>query len=305
MTLSSTRKDKDSARLILWIELSCDEIKAPSAHSPLFRRSCLSALSSDQCAFHSPLGRDELDFVVAIGLSARISSTCLWKKTRKTTHVQLLYKLQVKLRLCWIGVEVSSLTSRPFPNSLPPQTAFDNFKTSVNASLKSTSDYFDNLKKNIATHDADFNQNASEFFKTTFDNANYALHELKENTEKLPGQVDAANKQHLEDVKVSLAKLGDQVDQLKTQAGNYDAKFNSDLPGQVEEANQDHLEEVKASLAKLKDQLEHLKTQAADYDHKFNSNVAHFFSQQKQHIHDHLQHAKEHLNAVFRHHSSA
>ncbi|CAK4673802.1 hypothetical protein AeMF1_000221 [Aphanomyces euteiches] len=132
-----------------------------------------------------------------------------------------------------------------------PQTAFDNFKTSVNASLKSTSDYLDNLKKNIATHDADFNQNASEFFKTTFDNTNHALHELKENTEKLPGQVDAANKQHLEDVKVSLAKLGDQVDQLKTQAGNYDAKFNSDVGHFFNEQKQhidEHLHQAKEHL---------------------------------------------------------
>ncbi|KAH9138121.1 hypothetical protein LEN26_005436 [Aphanomyces euteiches] len=132
------------------------------------------------------------------------------------------------------------------------QTAFDYFKTSVNESIKSTSDYLTNLNKNIAAHDAEFNHKASEFF-----------HDI----------------------------------------------VGEDQPciprGQVEEANQEHMEEVKASLAKLEDQLEHLKTQAADYDHKFNSNVAHFFSQQKQHIHDHLQHAKEHLNAVFHHHSSA
>ncbi|KAG9415868.1 hypothetical protein AC1031_000252 [Aphanomyces cochlioides] len=157
------------------------------------------------------------------------------------------------------------------------QTAFDYFKTSVNDSIKSTSDYLTNLNKNIAAHDAEFNHKAGEFFHESLETTNHAFHEV----ERLEWTLESRG--------------GHRVAHGKAEK----------LPGQVEEANQEHLEEVKASLAKLEDELEHLKTQAAEYDHKFNSNVAHFFSQQKQHIHDHLQHAKEHLNAVFHHHNSA
>ncbi|KAF0685563.1 Aste57867_22571 [Aphanomyces stellatus] len=108
-----------------------------------------------------------------------------------------------------------------------PQTTLTNLKTSVDTSIKQASDYLDNLKKQIADHDAQFNHNATDFFQASLANATHALEDLKASAQALPSHVEAANKQHLDDVQASLATLSQHFDQLKVQASDYDAKFNA------------------------------------------------------------------------------
>ncbi|CAK4734637.1 hypothetical protein LEN26_004990 [Aphanomyces euteiches] len=60
-----------------------------------------------------------------------------------------------------------------------------------------------------------------------------------------------------------------------------------------------YLKDVKASVAKLNDQVETLKGEADAYDAKCNANVGLLLVEQKQRIAEHLQHANEHLDALY------
>ncbi|KAH9129708.1 hypothetical protein LEN26_005438 [Aphanomyces euteiches] len=89
----------------------------------------------------------------------------------------------------------------------------------------------------------------------------------------------------------SLDNVDQAVQELQTSAGK--------LPERVEATRRIYLKDVKASVAKLNDQVETLKGEADAYDAKCNANVGLLLVEQKQRIAEHLQHANEHLDALY------
>ncbi|KAH9084717.1 hypothetical protein Ae201684P_001957 [Aphanomyces euteiches] len=119
-----------------------------------------------------------------------------------------------------------------------------------------------------------------------------------------------------------LASLTASTDYLKSQLAAHDAQTNQKavkffqdsldnvdqavqetsagkLPDRVEATRRIYLKDVKASVAKLNDQVEILKGEADAYDAKCNANVGLLLVEQKQRIAEHLQHANEHLDALY------
>ncbi|KAF0697694.1 Aste57867_11665 [Aphanomyces stellatus] len=107
------------------------------------------------------------------------------------------------------------------------ETIHAKLQSSLAAAVKSTGEYLDSLKMQLATYGGDVQHSTVDFFASALASASASLEELKASAAKLSSDVSATAKEELVAAQASLAKVGAAFEHLKTQASDYDAKFNA------------------------------------------------------------------------------
>ncbi|KAF0692421.1 Aste57867_16497 [Aphanomyces stellatus] len=144
----------------------------------------------------------------------------------------------------------------PAPTADSSTTPLDALKASLADSYKSTGEYLDGIKTRLVDYGSEIKHDTSTFFESGLERTKASLQSLKESADKVSDQIDAANKQHYEELEDAMAKLRQNFDDLKTQASDYDAQFNAKV-GEVFNQQQQNVEDGWRSAKEHLDALVH------------------------------------------------